>query len=206
MFIFLNSMLFNKKESLMKVLSKALLLFLIILYSCKGVSSKILVNYKIPIKQLIDSLHISPDNFIVKIDKSDYTLSMMVDTLIIKQYPVVFGGNPVDDKRMQGDNCTPEGVFGIRSKYPHKSWSKFIWIDYPNKDSWKKYNSAKQKGEIPKDAKIGGEIGIHGVPENTDFLIETKVNWTLGCISLKNKDVDEIYKYINDNTKVVIQK
>jgi murein L,D-transpeptidase YafK len=55
----------------------------------------------------------------------------MADTIIIKQYPVVLGGNPVDDKLLQGDLCTPEGNFLIHAKYPHKSWEKFIWINYP---------------------------------------------------------------------------
>ena len=107
---------------------------------------------------------------------------------------------------MQGDQCTPEGIFKVLSKYPHKSWSKFIWIDYPNAESWRKHNRAKQKGEIPKDAKIGGEIGIHGVPNGTDFLIDLKRNWTLGCIAMKNKDVNELYPYVKKNTLVTIQK
>ena len=33
----------------------------------------------------------------------------MVDSLDFNQYPIVPGGNPVDDKRMQGDQCAPEG-------------------------------------------------------------------------------------------------
>ena len=56
----------------------------------------------------------------ILIDKSDYSLVLIVDSDTIKKYPVVFGKNPVDDKRRQGDTCTPEGSFGIRSKYKHK--------------------------------------------------------------------------------------
>jgi lipoprotein-anchoring transpeptidase ErfK/SrfK len=59
---------------------------------------------------------------------------------------------------------------------------------------------------IPQDAKIGGEIGIHGVPEGFDKLIDLKFNWTLGCVSLKNKDVDDIYPYITEHTEIIIQK
>jgi murein L,D-transpeptidase YafK len=107
---------------------------------------------------------------------------------------------------MQGDKCTPEGKFNIISKYPHREWSKFIWINYPNDDSWKKHNTAKSEGRIPKNAQIGGEVGIHGVPKGMDFLIDTKYNWTLGCISLKNKDVDELYPFITKNTIIEIRK
>lgn len=81
-----------------------------------------------------------------------------------------------------------------------------MWIDYPNADSWKKHNAAKQQGKIPKDAKIGGEVGIHGVPDGYDFAIDVKQNWTLGCISLKNKDVIELYEFIFDSTIIEIRK
>ena len=154
----------------------------------------------------MDSLNINGSPVSVEIDKSENWLRILVDTIVLKQYPVVFGGNPDDDKRMQGDECTPEGKFTVRSKYPHKSWSKFIWIDYPNEESWKKHNQAKRNGEIPGNAKIGGEIGIHGVPKGSDFLIDMKMNWTLGCISMKNKDVNEIYPYIHKNTLINIHK
>lgn len=125
---------------------------------------------------------------------------------MIKQYSVVLGTNPIDDKRIQGDRCTPEGTFHIVTKYPHKNWRKFIWIDYPNADSKRKFKKAKSNGEIPKDAKIGGEVGIHGTPEDGDYLINHKVNWTWGCISLKREDVDEIYPYIKKCTEIIIEK
>jgi lipoprotein-anchoring transpeptidase ErfK/SrfK len=92
------------------------------------------------------------------------------------------------------------------SKYIHKSWSKFIWLNYPTVESWKKHNQARSEKIIPANAGIGGEIGIHGVPNNMNNLIDLKYNWTLGCISLKNKDVDEIYPYISKTTKITIRK
>lgn len=186
---------------------KQIIFFLLILLAvqCKGQSTTYL-NYSKELSKLIDSLSIPSQSLSIKIDKSDYKLSVHYGDQVIKEYPVVFGGNPDDDKLMQGDQCTPEGVFKIRSKYPHKSWSKFIWIDYPNEDSWKKHRLAKQEGKIPQEAKIGGEIGIHGVPGDTDFLITMKKNWTLGCISLKNDDVNEIYPYFNENSEITIQK
>ena len=130
---------------------------------------------------------------------------MLYNNEEIKSYPVVFGSNPIDDKLRQGDSCTPEGIFKVRAHYPHKSWSKFIWIDYPTEDSWKKHNTAKSSGFITENAAIGGEIGIHGVPEGYDNMIDEKYNWTLGCISLKNVDVNEIYMIIKVGTKIEIR-
>lgn len=159
-----------------------------------------------PLAVLLDSLNIRPDQLEIRIDKSEYLLSLWKDSVQVKSYAVVFGGNPVDDKLREGDECTPEGVFGIRERYPHRKWSKFIWIDYPNDDSRAKHARAKAEGRIPGDAGIGGEVGIHGVPSGFDFWIDRRYNWTLGCISLKNKDVDEVYSICGPRTRIVITK
>lgn len=177
-----------------------------ILSNKKTPSPLFLINENFSLAFLIDSLQVKQHNISIHIDKSDFVLSVMDIDKVIKQYSVVLGTNPIDDKRIQGDRCTPEGTFHIVSKYPHKNWRKFIWIDYPNEESKRKFKEAKSKGEIPKDAKIGGEVGIHGTPEGGDYLIDNKVNWTWGCISLNRKDVDEIYPYIKKSTEIIIEK
>jgi len=142
----------------------------------------------------------------ILIDKSEYRLYVYAADTIIKSYPIVLGGNPIDDKLREGDQCTPEGSFKMISKYPHKSWSKFIWINYPTEDSWRKHKKAKANGILTKNTNIGGEIGIHGVPKGTDNMIENSVNWTLGCISLTNTDINELYPFVTDKTIIKIQK
>lgn len=187
----------------MRLLSGTMLL-LFILTACAP-SQDGLTNDSIPLDELLDSLSLPPEGIRLLVDKSDYVLSVLSDTLVLKQYPVVFGGNPVDDKLRRGDRCTPEGEFRVRSKYLHRSWNKFIWIDYPNEASWEKHRQAKRDGIIDETAEIGGEIGIHGVPQGTDRLIDLRMNWTLGCISLKNRDIDEFYPYIRTGTPVIIR-
>lgn len=164
------------------------------------------LNEDIPLKKLLDSLHIRQSTIQVHISKLDYELRMMSGQKALKAYPIVLGHNPTDDKRYEGDCCTPEGQFKVRAKYPHSSWSYFIWINYPTEDSWRKHRLSKKHGEIDKNASIGGEIGIHGVPEGSDELIEQKVNWTLGCISLSTNAIKEIYPYIQVGTPVRIFK
>lgn len=154
----------------------------------------------------IDSLGLEPADIHLAISKTDYRLKVMADTLVLKTYPVVLGGNPIDDKLRQGDQCTPEGIFHLRAKYPHDKWSKFLWIDYPTEDSWRKHQAAKANGEISESATIGGEVGIHGVPLGRDDMIPAQYNWTLGCISLRNVDIDEIYPFVEIGTRVVISK
>ncbi|MFK7749597.1 MAG: murein L,D-transpeptidase family protein [Kordia sp.] len=174
------------------------------LQSCKQQTAKT-TNEKVSVTTLKQLLP-SGTPIRILIDKSDYKLSIFTADTLVKEYNVVFGGNPIDDKEKEGDKRTPEGVFGVRDKYPHKSWSKFIWIDYPNASSWKKFNQRKANGIIKNGETIGGEVGIHGVPDGMDNIIDEKQNWTLGCISMKNKDVNEIYEYITKKTKITIQK
>jgi murein L,D-transpeptidase YafK len=122
----------------------------------------------------------------------------------LKTYPVVLGNDPYNDKLCQGDACTPEGVYRIRAKYPHSRWDAFIWLDYPNTQNWLKFSRAKKAGLIPPTADIGGEIGIHGTEDPFRNIIGQ--NWTKGCISLLNNDLDEIYPLVNDQTLVIIKK
>jgi murein L,D-transpeptidase YafK len=157
-----------------------------------------------PLPVLLENAGIRSETLDVLIEKSEYRLTLLYKNRKIKSYPVVFGFNPVDDKRIQGDGCTPEGIFHIRTKYPHREWSKFIWIDYPNADSWKKFQASRDKGEIPPRSTIGGDIGIHGVPAGTDP-VTRKQNWTLGCISLTRDAIDEIYPYITKRSRIEIR-
>ena len=79
-------------------------------------------------------------------------------------------------------------------------------LDYPTQETLVKFNQKKQRGEIPKNASPGGGVGIHGVWPHEDFIIDRYKNWTLGCISLKNSDVQELYSYIPTGTPVLIKK
>lgn len=158
-----------------------------------------------PLKSILSELKINPKTIRIVVDKSDYELSLWSGQTRLKTYPVVLGTSPVKDKRMEGDRCTPEGTFHIRAMYPHKSWSKFIWFDYPTTDSWQKFNTAKRQGLIPQNATIGGDIGIHGVPDGADYIIDQRQNWTWGCISLKNKDLAEVYSVTATGTELQIR-
>ena len=140
------------------------------------------------------------------IDKSDYELSVYDDKGWYATYPVVFGANPLEDKKMEGDRRTPEGSFKILAKKPHSKWSRFMALNYPTLESYQKFNQRKQRGEIPASAKIGGAIGIHGTWPHEDYQIDLYKNWTLGCISMKNADVEELFRFIPVGTVVTIRK
>lgn len=181
-----------------------LLSSLLLLSGCKNTKVK---NVEIiPVTKLIDSLNYSKSDLTILIDKSDYKLSVLSGKHVVKVYPVVFGTDPVNDKLMEGDRRTPEGTFKVRDFYPHKRWSKFIWINYPTKESFDKHNAAKESNFIDELATIGGEIGIHGTPSGKDSLVLSKINWTWGCISMTNEDINDLYQIIHKDMIIKIQK
>lgn len=142
----------------------------------------------------------------IVIDKSDYELSVYDDKGWYATYPVVFGNGNLGDKKIQGDKNTPEGKFRIVAKRVHDKWCRFLSLDYPTPDDIEKFNKRKEKGEIPANASIGGGIGIHGTWPHEDFVVDRYKNWTLGCISMKNEHVKEIYEFSGVGTKVTIKK
>ncbi len=139
----------------------------------------------------------------ILIEKSRYRLTLYYRGQPVKSYPVVFG-DPVGDKLREGDRKTPEGILRIQDLYPHPSWGSFLWLDYPTKTSWRKHYQAKTMGKIPRSASIGGEVGIHGVPEGNDNWVDRRQNWTLGCPSVKSADIAELYSAVQVGTIVEI--
>ncbi|MCB0764065.1 MAG: L,D-transpeptidase [Flavobacteriales bacterium] len=150
----------------------------------------------LPLVQLLDSLNFDGRDMTFRVDKSDRRFAVFAGEHLLRTYPCVLGEVPEGDKQMQGDRRTPEGEFGIRSKRMHEKWHAFVWVDYPNAESRRRFAERKRTGAIPAGAAIGGEIGIHGVPEGMDHWIDMGQDWTWGCIALRNADLDEIYPFI----------
>jgi len=172
--------------------------------NCEARAADQLLNKNQAISSLINLKKLDKKAVAIVIEKSKYKLTVYYQNQPIKSYAIVLGANPKDDKLRQGDKRTPEGIFRVKELYYHSEWSKFILLDYPNQDSWRKFLQAKARGEVKANDDIGGEIGIHGVKKGQDWLIDRQVNWTWGCVSLKNKDVDEIYPLLQRGTTIEI--
>jgi murein L,D-transpeptidase YafK len=175
-----------------------------LLYPYRSATPVTIKSYKISKAKRPASLPVAPVRIVI--DKSDYELSVYDSEGWYATYPVVFGSNSLEDKKVEGDRNTPEGTFKIVSKKPHPKWDRFLLLDYPNKESLEKFNRRKLRGEIPKNAKPGGGVGIHGTWPHDDNIVDRYKNWTLGCVSLKNVDVEELYSYITPGTSVTIKK
>lgn len=191
------------------------LLALPVLVSCQGVGTGVELSSSthhaddpeqfLPLAKIIDSLRSDVQTIHFHVDKSERRFRVYVRDSLLKTYPCVLGEKPLGDKFHQGDRKTPEGTFTFRSKRRHPEWHAFIWVDYPNAESYRRFKERKAQGLIPADKDIGGEIGIHGVPNGMDHWVDSGEDWTWGCIALKNADVDEIYPFIVlDRTTITI--
>lgn len=154
----------------------------------------------------IDPDTLVKDSVIVLVNKSAYSVQVFYRKQMIRVYKAVFGPNPKANKTMEGDRCTPEGWFKISAKNPNSKYHKFMLINYPTDSSYSRFRILKETGKIPATARIGGSIGIHGIWQGGDDMIEMGVGWTDGCIALKNRDVEELYAITGVGTRVFIKK
>lgn len=139
------------------------------------------------------------------VDKSEYRMYLYEDVTLLKIYKVVFGNKDQSDKQVQGDRRTPEGTFRILTKRMDNRWNRFMLLDYPNAES---YQKSRTRG-ISTNVDLGGGIGIHGVESGSgigDTYVDQRINWTLGCVSMKDRDVAELYNIVKVGTPVVIRK
>jgi len=148
----------------------------------------------------------SKSSYYIVIDKSDYELNVYDAAGWLISYPVVFGNDNQGDKMIEGDRKTPEGTFTIISKRVHEKWCRYMGIDFPTATDVEKFNMRKRMGQVPGYAKLGGAIGIHGTWPHEDYAIDQYQNWTLGCISLKNEHVKQLYDMVPVGTRVTIRR
>lgn len=172
------------------------------------VTETIIMSKKLGIGQRVAILPdtMNKDSVLVFVDKSEYCVKVYYRRRMVRNYRAVFGPNPKQNKCMEGDRCTPEGWFKITSKNPQSKYNKFMLLSYPTDSSRLRFNDMKKKGIIPQGARIGGDIGIHGIWKGGDDMIEMGVGWTDGCVALKNKDVEELFAMVGVGTRVYIKK
>lgn len=147
----------------------------------------------------------APNPYYIIIDKSDYELQVYDDTGWLATYPVVFGSKDLAPKLMEGDKKTPEGEYTVCIKKTNKQWGLELLIDYPLQADFERFNRNKAKGIIPKNARIGNGIAVHGTRPGSEWTVDNYINWTDGCISVKYSDMKDLYDLIPQGTKVTIK-
>ena len=129
--------------------------------------------------------------------KGERKLLLMKSDQVLKTYTVSLGGNPVGPKIEKGDHKTPEGNYVLDRHNAHSQYHKSIHISYPNADDVAR---AKKLG-VP----AGGELFIHGLPNDFKGPGDDQGDWTDGCIAVTNAEIDEIWRMVADGTPIEIK-
>jgi hypothetical protein len=135
----------------------------------------------------------------VIIDKFAHTCLVYDHGQLIHEFPAELGKNWLGAKQQYGDSATPEGKYAIRQKKAgaQTRYYKALVLNYPNETDKKNFQSAVKTGRLSSEARIGGFIEIHGEGAKG-------VDWTQGCIALKNEDMDRLFDMTRVGTPVTI--
>jgi len=143
--------------------------------------------------------------------KSERRLLLINDGTLVRDYTIGLGPHPNGDKLIRGDGRTPEGEFFICAKNPYSKYYKSLGLSYPGKKqaeealasgriSGEEYQritqSIQEKRLPPSGTSLGGAIFIHGGGADRD--------WTLGCIAVYDKVIDDLFEIIPVGTPVYV--
>lgn len=136
---------------------------------------------------------------IILVDKFARQCFVYKNGKLQKQFDIELSSNWVGDKSHQGDKSTPEGKYKVVSKKSGGAtrYYKAFLLNYPNEEDVKRFRSKQKSGQIPRSAKIGNLIEIHGHGGKG-------VDWTNGCVALKDTDMDELFALCGVGTEVII--
>lgn len=132
------------------------------------------------------------------VHKAQRKMELLRGGRVIKTYRIALGSNSVGPKTRQGDHRTPEGRYRIDAKNSHSRFHLSLHISYP--DAYDR-ERARKLGVSP-----GGDIMIHGLPDRFAYLgsLQSKYDWTDGCIAVSNSEIEEIWKLVPVGTEVDI--
>jgi len=129
----------------------------------------------------------------VVVMKQQRSLYLLHHNQVLRAYRVDLGYAPVGDKIYEGDGRTPEGRYYINRRNPDSKYHLSLGISYPNETD---IEEARALGKSP-----GGDIFIHGRSRKNR---RKGADWTAGCISVKDKEIEDIYAMVRDGTAIDI--
>ena len=128
----------------------------------------------------------------VQVHKADRKLYLLHNATTLKSYDIGLGFAPQGHKQFEGDGKTPEGLYYISHRNPESNFHLSLRISYPN-DADRAH--AKEAGK-----ESGGDIFIHGGPVKPI----TRRDWTWGCISVTDREIEQIYAMVKPGTPINI--
>lgn len=131
----------------------------------------------------------------IVVEKAAHRLTLYRGNTVLASYPIGLG-DAYGDKFRQGDRRTPEGeYFIIQRKGPGETnFHRAFLINYPNEEDVKR-------------GKTGGLIEIHGLgPYYASLGTQHYLSdWTVGCMALTDKQMDDIWDAVPLGTRIIIK-
>jgi len=134
----------------------------------------------------------------VLVEKAERKLHLLKNGVPFRTFEIALGFAPEGDKRMEGDQKTPEGTYLLDGRNPESDYFLSIHISYPNN---RDRTEARAKGVQP-----GGAIMIHGQPNSPTYSAAyyAREDWTNGCIAVSNSDMIDIWLMTPDSVQIEI--
>jgi len=129
----------------------------------------------------------------IVIMKGERRMHLLHGERVLESYDIDLGFAPDGHKQVEGDGRTPEGRYTINRRNPDSAFHLSLGISYPN-NADRAYAASIGKS-------TGGDIFIHGARRPFD---RDGPDWTAGCISVTNKEVEQIYSMVRTGTVIDI--
>lgn len=129
----------------------------------------------------------------VIVNKTERVMYLMHHDEVLTKHRIDLGFAPAGHKRFEGDGKTPEGSYFIDRRNPNSSFHLSLGISYPNAED---IAAARAAGRSP-----GGDIFIHGKARRFQ---KRGTDWTAGCISVSNREIERIYAMVRNGTRIDI--
>lgn len=135
----------------------------------------------------------------VLVEKSKNKMYLLSHDKVIREYDIFLGKNPIGHKQREGDMRTPEGEYLLIHKNNNSKFYRSITVSYPDEEDI--------KDAMARSMNPGGDIVIHGFPNELGNVTGPvqPLNWTEGCIAVRNHEMDELFDLIELNTPIEIR-
>lgn len=130
----------------------------------------------------------------VVIRKGDHALEAYQGERLLRTFRVAIGSGGAGPKRREGDGRTPEGRYRVDRRHRSRAFHRFLHVSYPNAEDRRAFREAIRSGALPPNARIGGDIGIHGEARGWQGAPHKWVDWTAGCVALDNDEIEELFR------------
>lgn len=129
----------------------------------------------------------------IRVHKTERRMELLHGDEVLRTYEIGLGFAPEGHKEREGDGRTPEGLYHIDRLNPNSAYHLSLGISYPNEAD---RAAAEALGVSP-----GGDIFIHGRGSRNFF---ARGDWSVGCITVTDAEIEEIYSMVPVGTPILI--